>query len=120
MAGSATLFVRGAIVVPADAAAAHAADIVVEIEDVSRADAAAQVIGEQRQEGVAVTPGGTVPFEIEVPSGSVDERHIYSLRAHVDVTRSGTVEVGDLVSTQSYPVLTRGHGREATIAVRTV
>jgi hypothetical protein len=36
------------------------------------------------------------------------------------VSRSGTVERGDLLSTRSYPVLTRGHGREATIAVRAI
>jgi hypothetical protein len=30
------------------------------------------------------------------------------------------VEIGDLVSTQSYPVLTRGHSDEATIEVKRV
>ena len=120
MPDDATVVVRGEVVVPADAAVAGTANLVVELEDVSRADAPTQVIGEHRQEGVEVKAGGVLPYEIIVPPGAVDERRSYSVRAHIDVSRSGTVEVGDLVSTQSYPVLTRGHGRQAAIAVKTV
>lgn len=111
--------VRGEVVVPPDAPVV-AADLVVDLEDVSRADAPSEVIGAHRVEGVEVAPGAVLPFAIEVPADAIDERNSYSLRAHVDISRTGTVERGDLLSMQSYPVLTRGYGREATIAVRTV
>jgi putative lipoprotein len=120
MADEPAVVVRGEVVVPPDAAPAGEADLVVEVEDVSRADAPSQVIGTLRVEGVEVAPGATLPFAVEVPADAVDERRFYSVRAHVDVSRSGTVERGDLLSTRSYPVLTRGHGREATIAVRAI
>lgn len=42
------------------------------------------------------------------------------MRVHVDVSGSGEIEQGDLVSTQSHPVLTRGHADRAAVPVRTV
>jgi hypothetical protein len=42
------------------------------------------------------------------------------VRVHVDVSGSGEVEKGDLISTQSHPVLTRGHADQAAVPVRKV
>jgi uncharacterized lipoprotein YbaY len=120
MGGESALVVRGQVVVPADVRAAETASLIVSVEDVSRADAPSLVIGEQRQEGVQLTAGAILPFQVEVPKELVDARHSYSVRAHLDLSGSGTVEIGDLVSTQSYPVLTRGHSDEATIEVKRV
>lgn len=77
------------------------------IEDVSRADAAAETVGRADLPVNGPLPAGTVlPFEIAVRD--VDPGARYSVRAHLDRSGSGEIESGDLISTQSYPVLTRG------------
>jgi putative lipoprotein len=108
-----TRLVRGEIVLPAGELPDQAAEVVVQVEDVSRADAPSRVVGEQRLRRVELLPGGRLAFEIEVPADELDERMSYSVRAHVDVSGSGEVEPGDLVTTQSYPVLS-GAGGEST------
>jgi putative lipoprotein len=115
-----TRTVQGEVILPNIDLPAETANLVVQVEDVSRADAPSVVIADQRQSGVPLRSGATLPFTVEVPEELVDERDSYSVRVHVDVSGSGEVEVGDLVSTQSYPVLTRGHGNEARIHVKRV
>jgi putative lipoprotein len=112
--------VRGEVVVPEGVPPEDAAELVVAVEDVSRADAPSEVVGEQRQQRVRLEGGKTIPFEVEVPADRVDPRGSYSVRVHVDVSGSGKVEVGDLVSTRSNPVLTHGYGEEATVIVQRV
>jgi uncharacterized lipoprotein YbaY len=115
-----TRVVRGEIVLPTEDVPTTPADVAVYVEDVSRADAPAAVVGEQRRRGVALRPGESLPFEIEIPADRIDERGLYSVRVHIDHDRSGDVTVGDFVSTQSYPVLTRGHGTVARVGVKRV
>ena len=115
-----TRTVRGEIVLPRDDLPAETANLIVQVEDVSRADAPSVIIAEQRQAVASLRSGAALPFTIEVPAELVDERDDYSVRVHIDVSGSGEVEVSDLVSTQSYPVLTRGHGNEARINVERV
>jgi putative lipoprotein len=115
-----TRVVRGDVVVPEAGAPEEAAELVVQVEDVSRADAPSVVVGEQRLRGVRLPPGGALQFEVEVPADRVDPHSMYSVRAHVDVSGSGEVEKGDLLSTRSYPVLTRGHGDEAQVEVQQI
>ena len=114
-----TRLVRGEILLPTGAPADAVGDVIVQVEDVSRADAPSMVVGEHRLSGVALR-GQPLPFSVEVPAHLVDPRHTYSVRVHVDMTGSGTVEVGDFVSTQSHPVLTRGYGEEAQVPVKRV
>jgi len=113
-------FVQGEIVLPGSRVPEKSASVVVQIEDVSRADQSSKVIGEQRMQDVPLKSGRVLPFRIEVSPGDIDERKTYSLRVHVDVTGSGEVELGDLVSTRSYPVLTRGNPDHASIRVQRV
>jgi putative lipoprotein len=111
--------VRGEIVLPESELPDRAAEVVVQVEDVSRADAPSRVVGEQRMRRVELPPGGRLPFEIEVPADELDERMSYSVRAHIDVSGSGEVDPGDLLTTQSYPVLS-GAGDEAVVSVNPV
>jgi len=111
--------IRGEVALPAGSPGEHAARVVIQVEDVSRMDAPSVVVGEQLIDDVALD-GGPVPFEVEVPSGAIDERGMYSVRVHVDVSGSGQVESGDLITTQSYPVLTGGNPDEAKIVVRRI
>ena len=115
-----TRTVRGEIILPSADLPSEPTDLIVQVEDVSRADALSVVIAEQRQSGISLRGGAVLPFVVEIPAGLVDEHHNYSVRVHVDVSGSGEVNVGDLVSTQSYSVLTRGHGNEAYINVKPV
>jgi putative lipoprotein len=107
--------VRGEISLPGTALPAEAAVVIVQVEDVSRADAPSTVVGEQRLERVELHPGNVIPFEVEVDADALDEGARYSVRIHIDVAGSGEVDAGDLVSTQSYPVLTGGYADEAEI-----
>jgi putative lipoprotein len=112
--------VRGIIVLPSIALPPEAAELIVAVEDVSRADAPAIVVGEMRRRGVRLSPGATLPFEVAVPDDRIDRRRSYSVRVHIDVAGSGEVDKGDLVTTQSYPVLTSGGGGDVRIEVRRV
>lgn len=112
--------VHGRILLPESHVPGIAAKILVQIEDVSRADAPSRVVGEEQLDNVSLSEGGSLSFRITVPASTVEERNSYSVRAHVDVSGSGTIESGDFISTQSYPVLTRGYGNEAVIRVKRV
>ena len=115
-----TKSVHGQVVLPNVELPAGTGDLIVQVEDVSRADAPSLVVGEQRQPGVALHSGAVLSFTVNIPAGLVDPSHSYSVRVHLDVSGSGKVEVGDLITTQSYPVLTRGYGNEAKVAVKRV
>lgn len=79
----------------------------VRVEDTSRADAATTVIADLVEPlSGPLTAGAQRTFTVAVPD--VDARARYNVRVHVDVSGSGEVSAGDLVTTQSYPVLTHG------------
>ena len=81
------------------------------LEDVSRADAKAEVLGRERIE----SPSVPIRFEIPYDPSRIDERHAYAVRAWILVG-------GDLRFTSDtvYPVLTRGAGDEVEILLRGV
>ena len=91
----------------------------VKIEDVSRADAAARAVAEavvRLEQPLAA--GANVPFSITVPE--VSESIRYNVRAHIDCSGSGEINVGDLISTQAYPVMTQEHADNVTVEVEAV
>jgi putative lipoprotein len=112
--------VHGQVSLPAETEPIEAAEIVIQVEDVSRADAPSVVVAERRLRGVRLQPSKTIPFAVDVPDDRIDARAHYSVRVHVDVSGSGIVQQGDYVSTRSYPVLTRGHGERVNPEVQRV
>lgn len=96
-----------------------AGTLYVRVEDVSRADAASEVIAE-----TAITidrslaAGEELPFSLEM--SALDPRAHYSLRAHLDTTGTRRIDPGDRISTESYPVVTFGNPSEATIVAHKV
>jgi putative lipoprotein len=90
---SAARQVTGEVVLPADTDASATADLVVQVEDVSRADAPSTVIAEHRTRGVSLQSGASIPFSLEVSTERVSEGNRYSVRVHIDVSGSGEVEV---------------------------
>ena len=91
----------------------------VRVEDVSRVDAAADVVAE-----IAIpvdhplAEGAELPFTLTVPD--IDDQAHYSVRAHLDTTGSRRIDSGDRISMQSYPVATFGNPDEAIIDARKV
>lgn len=84
----------------------------VTLEDVSRMDVPAEVIGSARIENP-----GNPPFRFEIPYDPdvIDQRHTYSVRARITA--------GDALlytTDQVYPVLTRGAGNEVELLLRGV
>lgn len=94
---------------------AHA---VVTVEDVSRVDASSVVVAETVLDHLD-TSGPTVA---EVDVGDVEAGCDLVVRVHVaDRSRPDRqTEVGDLLTTESYPVLTRGHGNSVVVRPRQI
>jgi len=88
------------------------------VEDTTRSDEASVVLGETLLGDL--DPGEATVALVEV--GDVDPDSDLTVRVHVaDATRRTLgVEVGDLVSTQAHPVLTRGRGDSVVVKVRVV
>jgi hypothetical protein len=88
------------------------------VEDTTRSDEASVVLGETLLEDLE--RGHPAVARVEV--GDVDPDSDLTVRVHVaDATRRTLgVEVGDLVSTQAHPVLTRGRGDSVVVGVRVV
>jgi uncharacterized lipoprotein YbaY len=93
--GSVTYLQR--IALPPDAV------VTVRIEDVSKADAPAEVIGEQ----VIQTDGAQVPIPFAVPydPGEIEENHSYSLRVRIEDDTGKLLFINDT----SIPVITHGN-----------
>lgn len=98
----------GEVVFPCDLVAGDNAVLRVALQEVTRADAAS-VTTSSLLLPIArhLRAGECVRFVLE--GLHVDARMRYEVRAHVDRSGNGRVEVDDLVSTESHPVLTRGY-----------
>lgn len=93
------------------------ATVRVRVHDVSSADEEPAVAGEQVLPRAPLR-AGALPFEVQVDQ--VDPRGRYSVHVHVDLDGSGRVSEGDLLSTRSAPVLTRGAPDVVTVEVTRV
>ena len=112
--------VSGEIFIEDGGASFTGATIYIYLEDVSRADAASTVIAKHVLHDVSYSgqAHGSVPFAM---TGEItDQRARYALRVHVDVNKDGRIDAGDYISTESYPVLTFGYPKQASIRVRKV
>jgi putative lipoprotein len=80
------------------------------LEDISRADVRAEVLGSVRIEDPGLPP---FSFEIACDPAQVQANHAYAVRARIAVQ-------GCLLFTtdQVYPVLTRGHGQQVELLLR--
>lgn len=110
-----TLF--GTVALPDDAPAS-AATVRVSVEDTTLQDVAALRLAEAVLPGVDLSPGGRVPFAIDVddvPPGA-------TVRVHVDLAGDGDVASGDLLTVQAVPVdvLGASPGSAGEVPVRTI
>lgn len=108
--------VRGEVVVPDDVQPMLAGRVVVEISDVSLADAPSVSLGAVELDDVEIEPGMTIPFVIEdLPEGAPGAR--LSARAHVDQSGSGGYSTGDLLTTVHVDVAVSGDVRALDVPV---
>jgi putative lipoprotein len=75
--------------------------LIVRLVDVSRADAPATVLAEQRVElaGRQVP----IPFEIDYDPAAIDARYVYAVQARIEIAERLL-----FITDRQYPVLTRG------------
>jgi uncharacterized lipoprotein YbaY len=87
--------------------------LVVQLMDVSRADAPAEMLGEQRVgfEGRQVP----IPFEIDYDPARIDQRHSYTIQARILVDGEPR-----FISSTAHPVITRGNPTTVEVVVTPV
>lgn len=102
---------------PADAPATVGWAIV-ELRDVSYADARAPVVASITLPDAIVRPHVRMPFELIAPESHAGQQ--LSLECHIHVTGGPTVTAGDLLSTQSVPVPAEGDVTSVDVPVSVV
>jgi uncharacterized lipoprotein YbaY len=112
--------VRGEVVFDPAAQPFSGAAVYIRLEDVSRADAAARVVGEQILPDVSYTAGSSAPLQFAVEGSDLDDQARYAVRVHVDIDGDGEISRGDYISMESYPVLTYGYPDQVAVRVQEV
>ena len=93
----------------------------VRLEDVSRADASADVVATQVIDDPAERlTEGRLPFRLSGDRDDIDPSGRYSVAVHVDMDNSGSVSSGDYINTASTPVLTGGHPDQVSVSVEQI
>jgi len=79
--------------------------VIVQIQDVSSADAPAEIIGEQ----IIHDPGqAPIAFEVDYDPRDLDDQHTYAIQARIEDGQGGLL----FTTTQHYPVITHGNPTE--------
>lgn len=98
--------IAGEIALPANCPVKKGAMVLIEIRDVSLIDAPSIVVAHTKLTNVNIQPGGRVVFSLLVPE--VSDNRSLEIRVHISLSRNGRIKPGDLLTTASYPVPTRG------------
>jgi uncharacterized lipoprotein YbaY len=96
----------GDIALPANCPEFREAVVLIEVRDVSLADAPSLVVAHTQLKGVTIKPGAFVPFSLGVPE--VPDARSLELRIHISLSNSDQVKHGDLLTTTSIPIPSRG------------
>jgi Type III secretion system lipoprotein chaperone (YscW) len=114
--------VEGKIRFEESAVAFSGAIMYVNVERVTYADAASEIIASYTRQEMSFDPQNTdsdiLTFKLEV--SDLNPQDDYAIRVHIDLDSDGKISRGDYINMQSYPVLTRGHPVEVSILVRQV
>jgi hypothetical protein len=90
----------------------------IEVRDVSRADALSMVVAHARLTDVTVRPGDRVPSSSTVPE--VSDAQSLEVRIHIASSERSIVKTGDLLTTASHRVPSRGMPGHITIPVKRI
>lgn len=120
MAPLATHLVHGMLILGQEIASFSGATLHVYLEDVSRVDAPSATLAEVSIPNLRHQAGRESRVDFALQGGPVDTAAHYSVRAHVDLANNGRLDPGDLVTVESYPVLTFGHPDRVTLRVKKI
>lgn len=109
--------VRGVLLAPPDAPPGPVGRLLVEVRDVSLADAPSVVVAQWWVAGVELAPGSEVPFALAVPEA--EPGRTLALRGHASRDGSPEVAHGDLITTTHVP-LTAGDVEGVILPLRLV
>jgi putative lipoprotein len=87
-------------------------EVIVQLRDVSRVDAAAAVLAEQRFRSRSQVP---LPYELRVDGARIDPRMRYAVAARIE--HGGKLL---FINDKIYPVLTQGHGNRVDLVLHMV
>ena len=93
---------KGRIILPANTPSGWAQKIVIEVRDVSLADAPSILIAEEQLHDIMLAPNKKIEFKIGVPE--VTSKQSLSFRVHISKDGDDHVKSGDLLTAISYPV----------------
>ena len=108
--------ISGQIVIPSDCPIINGAKILIEVRDVSRADAPSIVVAHSQLVDVNLQPNDRIPFSLDVPE--VSESQSLNLRIHISLAGDFDIKSGDLLTTRSYPVPSRGSSHVSVLVKR--
>jgi hypothetical protein len=109
-------FVSGRVLFPQGwTPGAAPAEGVVEVLDVTLADAPSIAVGSTK---IIAANGASLAFQVLVTK--VVANRSYAVRVHIDTDKDHQVSKGDLITMESYPVLTNGYGTTTDVTVRPV
>lgn len=98
--------VEGEILLPANTPIFQARQVIIEVQDVSLADASSTLVNHQRLDNVALKPQGRIRFNISVPDMELNRS--LSLQVHIDLDGNGRIKAGDLLTTTNVSIPNRG------------
>ena len=110
--------ITGDIVIPSDCPIVNEATALIEVRDVSLADALSTVVAQTRLTDVNCRPGDRIPFSLNVPE--VSEAQSLAIRIHISCAGSNDTKSGDLLTTRSYMVPSRGTSGYISVLVNRI
>ncbi len=94
--------VTGTIQFPVNANVMSEMAVQVSVLDISESDAPSRELASMEIDNVDITPGGSMPFEVDAPGA--DPSRMLTVRVHVHPAGADRVASGDLITTAVYPV----------------
>jgi hypothetical protein len=110
--------ITGDILIPSDCLVTKGAALLIEVRDVSRVDALSTVIAQTRLTHINFEPGDRISFTLSVPE--VTDAQSLNLRIHISFSGSNDIRSGDLLTTISYPIPSRGFVENISVLVRRI
>ena len=109
---------HGQIELPTNTPRRRADLAVIEVRDISLADAPSRLVAQQRLSDLELEPGGTIPFTIEIPETAPQQS--LCINVHISIHGESQVQTGDLLTTMIHPIPSRGLLAHQRVAVKVV
>lgn len=109
---------RGQIDLPPNTPRRRAALAVIEVRDISLADAPSQLVAQKRLRDLELEPAATIPFEMEVPE--VTPLQALCINIHISMSGEARAQAGDLLTTMIHPIPGVGPLSHQRVAVKLI